>query len=104
MWPRTVASPLSEAGHHRDDIALHAAQAREHAQPEAVLGHEERVGLTGDPLDLVVGVPDEGGMPAAAPVEIVPLEVGHRPGQLLPGSASLGKSRRHSRPAHGRDS
>jgi hypothetical protein len=83
-----------EAGNHCD-VGLHAVQAREHAQPESVLGHEERVGFACDSLDLLVGVPDEGGVATTASVEVVTLEVGHLAGELVPGPTAFGNPSRH---------
>jgi hypothetical protein len=76
---------------HRDDVGLHASQAREHAQPEAVLGHEERVGVARHLLHRVVGVPDEGRVPAPPPVEVVALELAERLRKLGPAPALTGE-------------
>jgi len=85
-----------EACDHRDDVRLHAPQAREDTEAEPVLGHEERVRFARDPLERLVGVPDEGGVPAAAPVEVVALEIRHLPRELIPGPATLRNSSCHA--------
>ena len=80
-----------EVADHRDDVGLHAPQAREHAQAEPVLGHEERVGVAGHLFHRVVGVPDEGRVPAPTPVEVVAFELAERLRELGPAPALTGE-------------
>jgi hypothetical protein len=77
------------------NLPLHALNAREDANAEAIFDHEHRVRGSEDGFELVAGVPDVGAVTAIAPVEVVAAHRLHLGGDGVPGASGFGQTSRH---------
>jgi len=91
-WEDALVRAVEEVERNLDHGLLHPPQAGEGGGTECVLGLVEGVGVLGDLHHVLAGVEDVDGGLLAAPIDVVPTEVGQTLPEVVPVFALLGQS------------